>query len=294
MSRLPLFLLLFALAPPAAAQDDAVRRGEYVFNAAGCLGCHTDEKRKGEPLAGGRPLDTPFGVYYAPNITPDPEHGIGGWSLEDFRAALRHGEAPGGSPYFPVFPYTSFTLMTAADIDDLYAYMMTRQPVAQPNTAHEIDFPFGWRFLMRFWRVLFFEEGPLEPVPGESAEWNRGRYLVEALGHCGECHTPRNMLGAMDEDLAFSGVRAGPDGQNAPNITPHAEDGLGGWSTADITTLLKDGMTPEFDWVGSGMAEVVANSTSKLSDEDRQAIALYLKSLPPKEGPQAAVGAPEK
>jgi mono/diheme cytochrome c family protein len=271
------------LAVPAAAQDDTVRRGEYVFNAAGCLGCHTDAKRGGKPLAGGRPLETPFGIYYAPNITPDPATGIGAWTLDDFRRAIRHGEMRSGAPYFPVFPYTSFTGMTDGDIADLFAYLKTREAVAQPNQPHAVDFPFGWRFLMRFWRMLHFEEGPLQPVPAQSAEWNRGRYLVEALGHCGECHTPRDALGATDEDRAYSGVRGVPDGQNAPNITPHPT-GLGSWSIEDITTLLKDGQTPDFDWVGSGMGEVVNNSTSKLTDEDRRAIAVYLKSLPPKEG----------
>jgi mono/diheme cytochrome c family protein len=282
------FLCVLLLAVPAAAQDEAVRRGEYIFNAAGCLGCHTDAKRGGKPLAGGRPLATPFGVFYSPNITPDPESGIGKWSLDDFRRALRHGEMPSGANYFPVFPYTSFTNMADGDIADLFAYLRTREAVAQANRQHEVRFPFGWRFLMRFWRFMFFDEGPLQPVAGKPADWNRGRYLVEAVGHCGECHTPRNALGAMEDDRAFSGVRGGPDGQNAPNITPDPESGLGKWSLEDVTTLLKDGQTPDFDWVGSGMGEVVNNSTSKLTDEDRRAIAVYLKSLPPRQGPKRA------
>lgn len=285
MRAASLLVLLLLLALPAAAQD-AARRGEYVFNAAGCLGCHTDSKRGGKPLAGGRPLDTPFGVFYSPNITPDPATGIGKWSFDDFRRALRHGEMPSGAPYFPVFPYPSFTRMTDGDIADLFAYLKTRDAVAQANTPHEVRFPFGWRFLMRFWRLMFFEEGPLQPVADKPADWNRGRYLVEAIGHCGECHTPRNALGAAEKDRGYSGVRGGPDGQNAPNITPDPETGLGKWSIDDITTLLKDGQTPDFDWVGSGMGEVVNNSTSKLTDEDRRAIAVYLKSLPPRPGPK--------
>jgi mono/diheme cytochrome c family protein len=283
--RRALALLLLVAGTSAAAQDEAVRRGEYVFHAAGCLGCHT--AKEGKPLAGGRALDTPFGVYYAPNITPDPETGIGRWSPEDFRRALRHGEMPSGAPYFPVFPYTSFTGMTDGDIADLFAYLKTREAVAQPNKPHEVQFPFGWRFLMRGWRMLYFEEGPLQPVANQSAEWNRGRYLTEALGHCGECHTPRNPLGGLESDRAYAGVRGGPDGQNAPNITPH-ESGIKTWSIEDITTLLASGQTPEFDYVGSGMGEVVANSTSKLTDADRRAIAVYLKSLPPKPGPKRA------
>jgi mono/diheme cytochrome c family protein len=284
--RSALCFLLIALALPAAAQEDQVRRGEYVFNAAGCLGCHTDEKGGGKPLAGGRPLTTPFGVYYAPNITPDPETGIGKWSAEDFRRALRHGEMPSGADYFPVFPFTSFTGMTDGDIDDLFAYLKTREPVVRQNTAHQIRFPFEWRFPMLVWRQLYFTPGPLQPVANQPAEWNRGRYLVEALGHCGECHTPRNKLGAMEPERAFAGVRGGPDGQNAPNITPDSTTGIGQWSIEDITTLLRDGQTPDFDYVGSGMGEVVKNSTSKLTDEDRRAIAVYLKSLPPRAGPK--------
>ena len=270
------------------AQDDAVRRGEYVFNAAGCLGCHTDAKGGGKPLAGGRPLKTPFGVFYTPNITPDSANGIGKWSLDDFRRALRQGEMPSGASYFPVFPYTSFTRMSDGDIADLFAYLKTREPVAQANKSHEIRFPFGWRFLMRFWRLLYFDEGPLQPVAGKPDDWNRGRYLVEAVAHCGECHTPRNALGAVEKDRAFSGVRGGPDGQNAPNITPDRESGIGSWSIEDITTLLQSGQTPDFDWVGSGMGEVVNNSTSKLTDDDRRAIAVYLKSLPPRAGAKRA------
>jgi mono/diheme cytochrome c family protein len=279
LSLLVVCLLLVSV--PGAAEDDAVRRGEYVFNAAGCLGCHTDAKGGGKPLAGGRPLETPFGVFYAPNITPDPATGIGTWSLDDFRRALRDGEMPSGEAYYPSFPYTSFTGMSDADIADLFAYLKTREPVVRPNRAHELRFPFGWRFLMRFWRALYFESGPLEPVTDQSPEWNRGRYLVEALGHCAECHTPRNALGAMDRTRNFAGVRGGPDGQNAPNITPHPADGIGSWSIDDIVTLLKDGQTPDFDYVGSGMGEVVNNSTSKLSEDDLRAIAVYLKSLPP-------------
>jgi mono/diheme cytochrome c family protein len=285
--RFPLLLLpLLLVTLPATAQDEAARRGEYVFNIAGCLGCHTDSKHGGKPLAGGRPLNTPFGVFYSPNITPDATTGIGKWSLDDFRRALRHGEMPSGSPFFPVFPYTSFTRMSDGDIAVLFAYLKTREAVAQPNKPHDVRFPFGWRLLMRFWRLLYFDEGPLQPVAGKPPDWNRGRYLVEALGHCGECHTPRNSLGAAEKDRAYSGVRGGPDGQNAPNITPDPETGLGKWSTEDITTLLKDGQTPDFDWVGSGMGEVVNNSTSKLTDDDRLAIAVYLRSLPPHPGPK--------
>ncbi len=274
-------LLLAAAALPARAADEAaVQRGEVLFKAADCAACHTDVKGGGQPLAGGRPLATPFGLFYAPNITPDREHGIGGWSEAQFHDALRRGIADEGDSLFPVLPVTSFTGMSDHDIADLYAYLETRPPVAQPNKPHEVKPPFGWRFLLRFWRILFFTGGPLQPVPGRSAEWNRGRYLAEAVVHCEECHTPRNFLGALKRSEAFSGNPQGPDGHKAPNVTPDPETGIGKWSIEDITTLLETGQTPDFDFVGSRMAEVV-KGTAALSDEDRRAIAVYVKSLPP-------------
>jgi mono/diheme cytochrome c family protein len=262
-----------------AAEDDAVKRGESVFNTADCVGCHTDAKNHGQRLAGGRPLATPVGTFYPPNITPDKEHGIGKWSLADFKRALRQGMAPEGFYYYPVFPYTSFTGMSDQDIADLYAYLMAQPAIAEPNKRHEVTFPFGWRPLLAGWRSLFFTEGPIEPVAGRDAEWNRGRYLSSAVAHCGECHTPRNFLGGMETNRLFAGNPNGPDGQRAPNITPDPDSGIGKWSLDDVTTLLKSGQTPDFDFVGSGMSEVV-NGTKTLSDADLKAIAVYLKSVP--------------
>lgn len=228
--------------------------------------------------SGGLGLDTPFGTFRAPNITPDPRFGIGTWSVQDFKTALRHGRERDGKWLFPVFPYTSFTNMSDADMGDLYAYLMSRTAVAQPNLPHQVRAPFGWRWLLVFWRALFFREGPLPNDPKQSPEWNRGNYLVHAVAHCEECHTPRNALGAIRKSHAFSGNVGGPDGQNAPNITPDNETGIGTWSTADIARLLKTGLTPESDQVGSGMKSVV-RGTSHLSDQDRHAIAVYLKSV---------------
>jgi mono/diheme cytochrome c family protein len=168
--------------------------------------------------------------------------------------------------------------MSDQDIADLYAYLQSRPAVAQPDKPHELHVPFGWRFLQVFWRALFFTEGPLQPVPGKSAEWNRGRYLAEAVVHCGECHTPRNLLGGLKRSQAFSGNPQGPDNLKVPNITPDPETGVGKWSVEDIAVMLKTGQTPDFDFVGSGMAEVV-KGTASLSDDDRRAIAVYLKSL---------------
>jgi len=266
-----------------------VKRGELLFNAAGCIGCHTDVKGGGAPLAGGRPLETPFGRVYGPNITSDKEHGIGDWSEADLRRALREGIGREGEHLFPVFPFPSFTGMTDADIADLYAYLQSRPAVATASKPHELRFPFGWRFLLVFWRWLFFSPGPLVPVPSESAEWNRGRYLAEAVVHCQECHTPRNFLGALKTSGAFSGNPEGPDGMKIPNVTPDDASGIGKWSLDDIALLLKTGQTPDMDFVGSGMAEVV-KGTAALSDADRRAIAVYLKSRKPihREKPSAA------
>lgn len=267
------------LAAPAAHATDStsIARGEYLFRAADCAGCHANQDNP-TVLSGGLGLDTPFGTFRAPNITPDPRYGIGAWSKEDFKTALRHGRERDGKWLFPVFPYTSFTNMSDADMGDLYTYLMSRTPVAQPNLPHQVRAPFGWRFLLVFWRTLFFRDGPLPYEPKQSAEWNRGNYLVHAVAHCEECHTPRNALGAVKRSHPFSGNVGGPDGQNAPNITSDKETGIGTWSTADIVRLLKSGLTPDSDQVGSGMKSVV-RGTSRLSDQDRYAIAVYLKSV---------------
>lgn len=268
-----------ALVGGTVAAADPVARGEYVFDAAGCAGCHTAPD--GERLAGGRALETPFGTFRTPNITPDPEHGIGGWSDADFVRAMREGVGPGGTVYFPAFPYTSYTGMTERDLLDLKAYLDAQPAVAQADQPHELDAPYGWRFLLPAWRLLHFEPGELPEEPGRDPQWHRGRYLVQALGHCGECHTPRNRLGAMDEDRFLGGSEAGPEGRPVPNITPHPETGIGSWSPGDVTFLLETGMLPDGDFVGGGMNEVVEASTSRLTPEDRAAITAYLLSLPP-------------
>lgn len=270
--------LLIGVWPAQAADEASLKRGEMLFRAADCTGCHTDAKGAGQPLAGGRPLATPFGTFYGPNITPDKQYGIGGWTEAQFHDALRKGVDRDGHYLFPVFPYPSFTGMSDADIADLYAYLQSQPAVAQPDKPHEVKAPFGWRFLQVFWRALFFTPGPLAPVEGKGAEWNRGRYLAEAVVHCEECHTPRNFLGGLKRRQAFAGNPQGPDGQKAPNITADAETGIGKWTIEDITTLLKTGQTPDFDFVGSGMAEVV-KGTAALSDADRRAIAVYVKSI---------------
>lgn len=284
---------LISIGPSAVAADQAqLDRGAYIFAAADCGACHTNVKEKGPLLAGGRPLKTPFGVFYTPNITPDPETGIGRWSDADFTLALRRGVSPGNDHYFPVFPYGSFTKMTDQDILDLKAYIFSLPPVSQPNREHEIDFPFGWRFSVWFWKQLNFTEGPFVPDAARSAAWNRGAYLVEALAHCGECHTPRGSLGGLETSLALSGTTDGPDGEKVPNITPDQETGIGSWSPKDVVRVLKTGQLPDGDFVGSVMGEVV-NGTSKLTDADREAIAAYLQSVPPIANPDAKAAKPE-
>ncbi|HZT51011.1 MAG TPA: cytochrome c [Stellaceae bacterium] len=273
-------LLVLRAAAAGAADEAAVKRGGYIFAAAGCVSCHTDRKHDGPPLAGGRALATPFGTFYGPNITPDKEHGIGTWSEADFRRALREGKDDDGDYLYPVFPYTSFTGMSDGDIADLYAYIMAQKPEPRPDQPHAVGFPFGFRPLLFFWRALFFTPGPLQPVAGQSAEWNRGRYLAEAVAHCQECHTPRNFLGALDRSHAYAGNPQGPDGQKAPNITPDQATGIGKWSIDDIETVLDSGETPDHDSVSGGMTEVV-DGTGLLTQADRHAIAVYIKSLPP-------------
>jgi mono/diheme cytochrome c family protein len=246
--------------------------------AADCAGCHTDGKAHGAPLAGGPAMETAFGVFYAPNITPDKVNGVGAWSAQDFRQAMRKGKGRHGEYLYPVFPYASFSGMSDQDIADLWAHLKTVTPVARPSHPHQVKFPFNIRALLMGWRMLYFREGPLEPVAGKSAEWNRGRYLVEAVAHCQECHTPRNALGGMDRKSAFAGNPDGPDGQKAPNITSDPK-GIGHWSASELDDMLVDGVKPNGDYLAGGMPLVVAG-TSKLSNEDRQAMIVYLKSIP--------------
>ena len=276
-----LFLLL-ALAPAALAADrDEVARGAYLATAAGCENCHTDAAHRGQRYAGGLALATPFGTFYTPNITPDPQTGIGRWTDAQFLRALREGVSPDGANYFPAFPYPSFTLITDADARAIKAYLFSLPAVHQPNRPHDLPFPVSWRFLQSGWKLLFFRPGPFRPVPREGALYNRGAYLVTALAHCGECHTPRSPLGSPDPHGFLAGTPDGPDGKKVPNITQDRQTGIGGWSEGDILTLLKLGMTPDNDFVGGAMNEVVRD-TAELTDEDRRAIAAYLKTLPAK------------
>ena len=271
--------LITSLAFSSGSQADAVSEGAYLIQAAGCVACHTDKAANGAYLAGGPALKTEFGTFWGPNITPDSENGLGNWTGEEFRQAMREGLAPDGSHYYPVFPYPSYTKMTDADIDALWAYLQTVPAVASQAPEHDLSFPYSMRFLMSAWKFLEFEAGPVPDDPNQSADWNRGRYLTDALAHCGECHTPRGALGHVVLEKYLSGNPDGPDGEDVPNITPHAS-GLADWGEDDMITLLVDGMKPDFDSVQGSMEEVIEHGTSNLTEEDLAAIAAYLIAIP--------------
>lgn len=255
--------------------------GELVFHAAGCASCHAAEGATGEDklvLAGGKAFATPFGTFVAPNISPDPDHGIGGWTLGQFANAVQRGIGPGGEHLFPALPYTSYIHMVPQDVADLHAYMATLPASDEPSLPHRLDFPFSMRWPVGGWKMLFLDRDWV--VTGSlSPEEERGRYLVEALGHCGECHTPRGRLGEMDRGAWLAG---GPDpanpGKRIPNITPAKLD----WSEEEIAEYLSSGFTPDYDIAGGEMAAVV-EEMARLPASDRAAIAAYLKKVPPVE-----------
>ena len=272
-------LCLCLLVQPAAAQGSAAQRGKYIYAVAGCFACHTDGKSGHEELSGGPPLVTPFGTFYAPNITPDREHGIGKWSDEDFLRAIRTGIGPQGQHYYPAFPYPSYSQAKKRDLLDLKAYIFTLPPAQRKNRPHSLTFPFSYRFLNAIWKVLNFTTELWTPDDTRSEAWNRGSYLVNALAHCGECHTPRNVLGALDRAQWLSGAPLDDGRSFAANLTSH-KTGLAGWSAEDIVTALEFGLTPDNDVLGDEMAEVVRHATSKMTKSDLNAIATYLKTLP--------------
>jgi mono/diheme cytochrome c family protein len=271
-----------ALAAGAASggEREILARGEYVFRASGCLACHTDEDGGGLPLAGGRALVTPLGTFYSPNITPDPEHGIGRWSEADFARALTAGVAPDGSPYYPSFPYTSYTRMRPQDVAALWAYLRTVAPAPTPDRPHDLPRYLGVRAVNWVWRALYFSPGALPDDPSRSPEWNRGAYLAEAMAHCGECHTPRDALGGLDPARRYAGTAQGPEGAAVPNITPDRQTGIGRWRANDLADYLASGATPSGDYAGGLMAEVIEHGTRHLTDADRAALATYVLSQP--------------
>ena len=276
---LAVLLLCSAAASMALAAEpspELIAYGKSLVEAGDCAGCHTADPAR--PFAGGKRIDTPFGAIYAPNLTPDRETGIGAWLDADFTRALRTGTAPDGSNYYPAFPYPYFTKMTKDDTLAIRAYLGTLPPVVSRNKPPELRWPFGYRRLMRVWNAMFFTPGLFEPDQSQSAAWNRGGYLVTGLGHCGACHTPKNYFGADKTAQALAGSEIG--GWYAPRLDGAARTGLKSWSAQDIVEYLQSGRNAR-SHAGGPMAEVVVNSTSKMSDADVRAIALYLKSLPP-------------
>ena len=284
--------LVPALALPPHTPNLA--NGETMFNIGGCSSCHAVPNKDPEKvdrlrLGGGLVLPCPFGTFTVPNISPDPNDGIGRWSEANFVTAMWEGTAPDESHLYPAFPYSSYRHMELADVRDLFAYLKTLPPVSGRAPPHDLRFPYDIRRLLGFWNLLYLRGGPYVPDPSKSAQWNRGAYLVNGPGHCAECHSPRDALGGIVASERFAGGPA-PDGKSfVPNITPAGlghwgSDGIA-WTEKDIASFLADGMNPAGDYAGGSMAEVVRN-TSLLSAADRAAIAAYVASLPPVQGPK--------
>jgi len=287
LMALAVFLLLLVTRPSGLPADALpshnadVSNGERLFHAGGCASCHSSENT--DPafplLGGGLAINTPFGTFRVPNISPDPDRGIGSWTTLDFVNAMHKGVSPGMSHYYPAFPYPSYTRMKFEDLMDLKSYLDTLPEAQDLNKAHELNFPWNIRAGLGLWKLLNLDSAAVVSVPPEDELLQRGRYLVEGPGHCGECHTPRNWSGGLDNSRWLSGA-PNPDGEGkVPNITPD-EKGLAAWSQADIEYYLSSGLTPDFDTVGGSMVEVQENM-SRLPAEDREAIAAYLKYIPP-------------
>lgn len=273
-----------AAPPKQSASPSQIEHGRYLTRAGDCASCHTAPG--GKPFAGGLPIATPFGVIYSPNITPDPDTGIGKWSDADFYKAMHEGVSRNGRYLYPAFPYPWFTKVTPKDVQAIKAYLDTLPPVRQKTRPPEFPWPLNWRKSMFGWNTLFFHAGTFKPDPDKSIEWNRGAYLVQGLGHCGACHSSKNMLGAAKTSKGLGGGAAG-DGWYAPDLTGDLRDGLGKWSQQEIVEYLKTGSNARTAAAGK-MAQVVQNSTRYLSDTDLKAIAVYLKDMPPKESAPAS------
>jgi mono/diheme cytochrome c family protein len=264
-----------------------VARGDYLARAGNCAACHTD--RGGAAYAGGKGIATPFGTVYASNLTPDAKTGIGTWSAAQFWRALHNGRSADGHLLYPAFPYPNFTEITRADADALFAFLRSQVPVAQANRAHALRFPYSLQASLAVWRALFFTPGVYEPMVERSLQWNRGAYLVRALGHCAACHSPRNAFGATRESLELSGGLIPLQNWYAPSLAAGSEAGVADWSNAEVAALLKTGFTPRGAALGP-MAEVVFRSTQHLSDADVAAMTEFLRSLP--QAPARAAVAP--
>ncbi len=264
----------------AVAQTDTesdYEKGQYIFDLSGCASCHT----KDQPLAGGLAMDSDFGTFYTPNITPSAANGIGGWSQYEFNQALRNGISPDGEHYYPAFPYTSYQAMTNEDLRVLKVYLDSQPAIEQANLKHDVSFPFDQRELLGVWKWLF-----LDPLQGErnaiktasTPQLDRGAYIANALGHCSECHTPRHLLGGL-RNVGMIGNANGPEGESVPALTGPKAEQFNSWSLDDLEIFLEMGMSPSGDFAGGSMGHVIDNSTSKLTDADRSALANYLLTL---------------
>jgi mono/diheme cytochrome c family protein len=255
--------------------------GKTIFDIGGCVSCHTTSKEDRARLPGGVALKSPFGTFYTPNISSDPKDGIGAWSEAQFVTAMTKGTSPEGEHYYPAFPYTSYQRIAVNDLRDLFGYLKTLPAVQGRARDHDLPFPFSIRRLLGGWKLLYLDGKPFTPDAAQTAQWNRGAYLVNGPGHCAECHSPRDAMGGILSAQRFAGG-PNPEGEGwIPNITQKA---LGNWSVKDIAYLLETGTTPDFDSVGGGMASIIRN-TAQLTEADRIAMAVYIKSLPPVDGP---------
>ena len=266
-----------AASAPLPSSVQSVARGAYLARAGNCMTCHT--ARGGAAYAGGRAIDTPFGTVHASNLTPDPRTGIGGWSSGEFWNALHHGRSRDGRLLYPAFPYTSYTRVTRADSDALFGYLQTLAPVERPNTAHRLRWPYSTQTALAVWRALYFRPATHRDDAARSAEWNRGAYLVQGLGHCSACHSARNALGATVGVMDLSGGMIPMQNWYAPSLASRSEASVAGWETEHVVRLLRTGVAPRATVLGP-MAEVVLNSTQHLDAADLQAMAVYLKALP--------------
>lgn len=262
-------------------RDDPWVRGRYLTRAADCEACHTTPG--GTPFAGGRAFKTPFGTLYSPNITPDLETGIGNWTDAQFIKAMHEGIRPDGAHLYPAFPYASYTFLTDADVLAIKAYLATLPPVKHKAPINALSFPFNQRWLMTFWSAFFNPDERFRPTPVRSAQWNRGAYLAEALGHCGECHTPRNVLQGLDNQRKFAGAVA--DGWRAYNITPDRGGGIGAWSDAELASYLSTGHAKDHGAATGSMWEAVELSLRHLTRGDIDAMVAYVRSVPPLPSP---------
>ena len=273
--------------PPASAQR--IASGEYLARVGNCMACHT--ARGGEPYAGGLGIQTPFGTVYTSNLTPDPQTGIGAWSSSEFWRAMHNGRSRDGRLLYPAFPYPNYTHVTRANSDAIFAYLRSLPAVAQANRPHELRFPYDSTPALAVWRALFFKPGQFEPDTQQSANWNRGAYLVQGLGHCNACHASRNALGATSGTLDLSGGLIPVQNWYAPSLTSSQEAGVAEWPLPDIVGLLRTGVSRQGTVVGP-MAEVVQNSTQHWTDADLLAMATYLKALPPSHDQREPVKVP--